>query len=85
VVYVVGSSGTAGLVGQLRVSEWYGASWNQLGGELNLMASDGPSLASRSIAKLSSTRHTRILFASGASALAIIVCSSESVIVEIRR
>jgi hypothetical protein len=85
VAYVVGSSGTAGLVGQLRVSEWDGASWNQLGGELNLTASDGPSRASRSIAKLSSTRHTRILFALGASALAIIVCSSESVIVEIRR
>ncbi len=49
VAYVVGSSGTAGLVGELRVSEWDGTSWTPLGGALNLTAADGPSLATRSI------------------------------------
>jgi hypothetical protein len=56
VAYVAGSSGTAGLVGDLRVSEWDGTSWTQLGGALNLTAADGPSLASRSIAYDSASR-----------------------------
>lgn len=50
VAYVAGSSGTAGLVGELRVSEWDGTNWSQVGGALNLTAADGPSLALRSIA-----------------------------------
>jgi hypothetical protein len=52
VAYVAGSSGTAGLVGELRVSEWdsTSATWSQVGPALNLTSADGPSLASRSIA-----------------------------------
>jgi hypothetical protein len=56
VTYVTGSSGTAGLVGELRVSEWDGTSWTQLGGALNLTATDGPSLGSRSIIYDSASR-----------------------------
>lgn len=56
VSYVVGSGGTAGLVGELRVSEWDGATWTQLGGALNLSASNGPSLSWRSIAYNSTGR-----------------------------
>jgi hypothetical protein len=50
VAYVAGSSGTAGLVGELRVSEWDKGDWTQLGLPLNLTAMDGPSLSNRSIA-----------------------------------
>jgi hypothetical protein len=50
VAYVVGSSGTSGLVGELRVSEWDGTSWTQIGGALNLTANDGVSLSRDSLA-----------------------------------
>lgn len=49
VAYVVGSSGIGGLVGELRVSEWNGTSWTQVGGALNLTTNDQVLLGFRSI------------------------------------
>ena len=52
VAYVAGSSGTAGLVGELRVSEWdeARATWQQIGPALNLLPTDSVSVGLRSIA-----------------------------------